>query len=96
MGIYIGCGRKVAVTEPILNLLHRDTVGEQQRRAAMPEIVETNMPQAVFIKQLRKCGGEIVRRNQRPHLIHADVVQIPFVITLAAYTPVFALLLFMR
>ena len=96
MGINIGCGREVAVTEPLLDLLHRDAVGEQQRRAAMPEIVETDMPQAVLIQQLWKCRGEIVGRNQRSHLIHADVVQIPLVVALAAYAPVFVLLLFVR
>ena len=28
MGIYVGCGREVAVTEPLLDLFHRDAVGE--------------------------------------------------------------------
>lgn len=36
MGIDIGCGREIAVTEPFLDLLHGDAVGKQQRRAAMP------------------------------------------------------------
>ena len=62
----------------------------------MPEIVETDMPQAILVQQLRKCGGEIVRRDQRSHLIDADVIQIPVVVALAAYAPVFVLLLFMR
>ena len=64
MGIYIGCSREVAVTEPFLDLFHRDAVGEQQRRAAMPEIVETDMPQPILVQQLWKCGGKIMRRNQ--------------------------------
>ena len=28
MGIYVGCGREVTVTEPLLDLFHRDAVGE--------------------------------------------------------------------
>lgn len=62
----------------------------------VPEIVKADMPQAVLIQQLRKSRGEIVRGNQRSHLVHADVVQIPLVIALAAYAPVFVLLLFVR
>ena len=84
------------MTEPLLDLLHGDAVGKQQRRAAMPEIVKADMPQGVLIQQLRKSRGEIVRGNQRSHLVHADVVQIPLVIALAAYAPVFVLLLFVR
>ena len=80
----------------LLAICHRDTIGEQQRRAAMPEIMKAYMPQAVLIQQLRKSRGEIVRRNQRSHLIDANVIQIPLVVALAAYAPVFVLLLFVR
>ena len=62
----------------------------------VPEIVKTDMPQAVLVKQLWKRGGEIVRRNERSHLVHTDVVQIPLVIAPAAYAPVFFLLFFVR
>ena len=55
MGIYIGRSREIAVAEPLLDLFHRDTVGEQQGRAAMPEIVEAYMPQPILVQQLRKC-----------------------------------------
>ena len=96
MGIYIGRCREIAVAEPLLDLFHRDAVREQQRRAAMPEIVEAYMPQAVLIQQLRKCGGKIVRGNQRSHLVHTDVVQIPLVVAPAAYAPVLVLLFFVR
>ena len=41
MTVDIRRGGNVAVTEPFLNLLHRDVIGKQQRRAAVPEIVKT-------------------------------------------------------
>ena len=36
MTVNIRRGGNVAVTEPFLNLLHRDVIGKQQRRAAVP------------------------------------------------------------
>ena len=39
VGVDVCRRRKVAVTEPFLNLLHRDTIGQEQRGAAMPEVM---------------------------------------------------------
>ena len=39
MGIHVGGGREVAVTEPLLNLLHRDTIGKQQGCAAIMKTI---------------------------------------------------------
>ena len=36
MGVNIGCGRKIAVTKPFLNLLHRNPVCEHQAGARVP------------------------------------------------------------
>ena len=96
MAVDVRRGADVAVAQPFLDLLHGHVVGQQQRSAAVPEIVKTDMPQAVLVKQLWKRGGEIVRRNEHSHLVHTDVVQIPLVIAPAAYAPVFFLLFFVR
>ena len=36
MCVNIGCGRKIAVTEPLLNLLHGNTVCEHQTGTGVP------------------------------------------------------------
>lgn len=82
------------MTKPFLNLLHRYTIGKQQRCAAMTQIVEANMPQIVFGKQLWKSRSEIVGRDQCPHFVHTNIFQIPFVIALPTYSSVFRLLVF--
>ena len=92
MRIDIGCGGKVAVTEPFLDLLHGDAVGQQQTGTAMTEIVIPNMPQIVFLEELRKRSCKIIRRNKRSHFVHADIVQIPLIIAPPAYAFVFLLL----
>lgn len=51
-------------------------------------------PQLILVEQFRECRRKIMGRNQRPHLVHANVFQIPIVIALSAHTSVFCLLLF--
>ena len=60
VGIYVGGGREVTVSKPFLDLLHGNAVGKKQRCAAMPEIMEPDMPQAVLFKQSRKGFGKIL------------------------------------
>ena len=54
MRVNVGRGRKIAVTEPLLYILHLDAVGEQQTGAAVTKVVEAYAPQAVPVKQLRE------------------------------------------
>lgn len=54
MAVDIRRGADVAVTQPFLDLLHGHVVGQQQRSAAVPEIMKTNVTQIVLFKQLRK------------------------------------------
>ena len=58
------------------------------------QIVEANMPQIVFGKQLWKSRSEIVGRDKCPHFVHTNIFQIPFVIALPTYSSVFRLLFF--
>ena len=43
MRIDIACGRNIAGPEPFLNVLQRHAVCVQQRRAAVPEIMKTDL-----------------------------------------------------
>jgi len=92
MRIDIGCGGKVAVTEPFLDLLHGDAVGQQQTGTAVTKIVIANFPQTVLLQKLCKGFGEIMRGEQFSHFIHTDVPQIVLVIAFAAHTLKFVLL----
>ena len=57
MAVDVRRGADVAVTKPLLNLFHGHVVCQQQRGATVPEIVETDMPQAVLLQQLAEIGG---------------------------------------
>ena len=73
MGIDICRRGKVAVSQPILNLLHRDTVCQHERGTTMSEIMEANAPQAVCIQQLRKLLRHIMRLDEVSHFVDADI-----------------------
>ena len=94
MGIYIGGCGEVAVTEPFLYLFHRYAVCKQQRCAAVSKVMIAYTPQLILVEQFRECRRKIMGRNQRPHLVHANVFQIPIVIAFPAHPSVFCLLLF--
>ena len=59
MRIDIGGSGKVAVTEPFLNLLHGDAVGQQQTGAAMTKIVIANTPLSLLISSDVNADGVI-------------------------------------
>ena len=66
MRIDIGGGGKVAVTEPFLNLLHGDAVGQQQTGTAMTKIVIANADAPFFhrlvvVLNLRKIQHTLSR-----------------------------------
>ena len=66
MAVDVRRGADVAVTQPFLDLLHGNIVGQQQRGAAMPEIVETDMPQAFHFQQLAEIAAEITGLKMFP------------------------------
>ena len=92
MRVDVGCRGEITVTKPLLNLLHRYTVGQKQRSAAVTEVVIADLAEPVFLKELRECRREIVRRNQRTHLIDADIVQVAFVVALPTDTHILLLI----
>ena len=64
MAVDVRRGADVAVTQPFLDLLHGHIVGQQERCAAMPEIVKTDSAKAVLLKKLWERRGQIMRRDQ--------------------------------
>ena len=48
-------GRNIAVTQPLLNLLHRHALFQQQAGAGVAQIMESNPAQAVLFQQLWKA-----------------------------------------
>lgn len=64
---------KITVSQPILNLLHRNTVCQHAWGTTMSEIMEANAPQAVCIQQLRKLLRHIMRLDEVSHLVDADI-----------------------
>ena len=71
-------GGKVAVSQPFLDLLHRHAVGQHQRSAAVSQIMEADVPQAVGLQQLRKAGRDIVWLEDCTNFVDADIAQIVF------------------
>lgn len=55
MRIDIGGGGKVAVTEPFLDLLHGDAVGQQQTGTAVPKLVEAENRALLVVAESRIC-----------------------------------------
>ena len=58
----------------------------------MAEIMETNMPHIMFLKQFPKSRRHIIRLNQIADYIDADITQVFFVVSAAAELAVFFLL----
>ena len=93
MAVDVRRGADVAVTQPFLDLLHGHVVCQQQRGAAMPEIVEADMPQAVHFQQLAEIAAEIPGIENVPHRVHKHVAVIFPVVAVAADPLVLLLLL---
>ena len=66
VGIDIARCAYIAVTEPFLDLLHRHLFRQQQRRTGVPQLVEADMPESVFLQQKREVLRNIVRSVQSP------------------------------
>ena len=55
MGVDVGCGGNVAVSQPLLNLLQAYTIGIQKTRAAMPKLVEAENRVLLVVAESRIC-----------------------------------------
>ena len=93
MAVDICRGADVAVTEPLLNLLHRHVVGQQERGTAMPEIMEPDMPQTVFFKQFIEITAQASGIEKISHSVYKDIAFVLLVVAVSADPLVFLLLL---
>ena len=57
------------MTKPFLNLLHRYTVCQEKRSAAMAKVVEPDLTHPAGFEQLREALRYIVRLDQIADLI---------------------------
>ena len=80
MGIDVCRRGKVAVSQPILNLLHWDTICQHERGTTMSEIVEADTPQPICIQQLRKLLRHIMRLDKVSYFIDADITGVLLVV----------------
>ena len=51
VGIDIARCTYIGMPEPFLDHLHRHLFRQQQRRTGVPELVEADMPESVFLQQ---------------------------------------------
>ena len=96
MRVDVGRRGEVAVSEPLLNLLHRNAVRQHHACTAVPEIVEADGTQSVVLQQLAKCRGDVVGLDKIAHLIDADVADVVRAVASSAQPLVFRLLPFQR
>ena len=52
---------EIAVSQPFLNLLHRDTVGQQEAGAGVPKIMQTDDAQVVLLENPLEAVRQRVR-----------------------------------
>ncbi len=69
-------GGKIAVSQPLLNLLERYAVCKEQTGATVAQIVKAHAPQAVLLNILRKIACQIIRPHQIAQLVHKDIAVI--------------------
>ena len=94
MGVNIGGGSNITVSEPFLNILQRNTVGIQQAGAAVAKIVKTNLFQIVLSEHLGEVLGDEIGFDQAAHGIHIDVIQVVFAVAVTAELLIDTLLFF--
>lgn len=67
MRVDIRRGRNITVAQPLLNLLHRHALFQQQAGAGMAQIVKANPAQTILFQQLRKACRYGIRLEQISH-----------------------------
>ena len=75
----------VAVTQPLLNVLEGNAVGQQQAGAAVTQIVKAHPAQAVVLQEFWECRGQIIGPHPLAQLVHKYKSIIFVIVTVAAY-----------
>ena len=72
------------MTQPLLNVLEGNAVGQQQAGAAMAKIMKPHLRHPVFCYVLRKVLRQIVRAHALAQLIHEYKAVVFIVVAVAA------------
>ena len=94
MCVDVSGGRKGAVPQPFLNLLHGYAVHHHQAGTAVAQIVKADRTQPVFLQQLRELLGNVVGADDVPDLAHTQIAQILPIVAFTAQAAVGVLLAF--
>lgn len=84
MCVDISCGADVAVSEPFLDVFQRNSVRVKQTGATVSEIMETNPPHPMLLKEFRKSRCQVLRLDQFPKFVYEDVVHVVLAVTAPA------------
>ena len=60
MGINIGCGAEIAMSQPFLDMLHRNTAVEQKTGTTMTQVVESDAPKPFFAEFYGKLACDVI------------------------------------
>ena len=92
--IDVGRRAEIAVPQPLLNLFERHTMRQQQRCAAVAQVVKADMPQVVLLQRFAEAAGKICWANPFPQFIDANVIcKLPAVRLTADFSVLFLLFL---
>ena len=96
MGVDVGGGGEGAVSQPDLDLLHGDSIAQQQAGTGVTKIVEADLPQTVLADHPAKVFRHEVGPQELAHLVHADIGQIVPTVGTLEQPPILGLLFFLR
>ena len=80
MSIDIGCGGEIAVSQPLLNLLHGNAIGEKQAGARVAEVVEANGAHPVGFEEFGEGFRDVVGAEDVAYLVYTQVTEIFLVV----------------
>ena len=84
MCVNVRRGGEVAMTQPLLNVLEGNAVGQQQAGTSMPQIVKAHPAQAVALQEFWECRGQIIGPHPLAQLVHKHKAIILVIVTVAA------------
>ena len=73
MRIDVCRGGEIAVSEPVLNLLHGNAVCKHQRGTAMSQIMKSDLTKLIRPKQLAEALCNIMGLDQIADLVDTDI-----------------------
>ena len=75
MGINIGCGAEIAMSQPFLDMLHRNTAVEQKTGTTMAQVMESDAPKPFFAEFYGKLACDVIGPDQIPQSTNAKILE---------------------